>query len=151
MSASNNDAPVGQNPYTDPPPIEHRRFAEDPVPPGEASFQQIMQGRGAPAPRPGFEHEQIAVERPPDTPPDAALISPAMTVADLLALPTEQQEAALEQLRTQQAALAEQRRIMAEEFPPNADPPNPQQGSGTGVQQMPPAAPGTVIAGDEPV
>ena len=61
---------VGQNPYTDPPPVADRRFYEDPVPKSAADFATIMQGRGAPAPRPGHEDEQQAVARPPDSPPE---------------------------------------------------------------------------------
>ena len=52
---------IGQNPYTDPPTMAHRRFYEDPVPAHAASEQQVLQGRGAPAPYP-----TEAVDRPWD-------------------------------------------------------------------------------------
>lgn len=114
------DPAFGQNPYTDPPPIEYRRFHEDPVPRNAVDFATIMQGRGAAAPRPGYEHEQQYVPRPEDTPSGTA-VSPSMTVAELFAMPEDQQQAAIEDLKARAAAFAEQRAKLAEEFPTNPD------------------------------
>lgn len=100
---------VGQNPYTDPPPIADRRFHEDPVPKSSADFATIMQGRGAPAPRPGHEDEQQAVGRPPDSPPE----DPA-AVADAQA--------------RRAAALAAQAQQMRDEFPEQQPEPAPAAG-----------------------
>jgi len=119
------DPEVGQYPYTQPPPIEQRRFHEDPKPWDAALFTQIMQGRGAPPPRPGYEHQQRAVGRPDDTPSDLA-VSGGMTVAELLAMPAEEAQQAIDALREQAAALAEQRRILAEELQPDEPAPAPE-------------------------
>lgn len=97
------DPNVGQNPYTDPPPIEQRRFHEDPVPQSDADFRQIMQGRGAPAPRPGYEHEQQAVGRPEDTPnEDPAEV--AQDQADRVKALQQQQEQLREELKQEPSA-----------------------------------------------
>ena len=119
------DPPIGQHPYTDPPPPERRRFYEDPKPPEEASNAQVMQGRGAPPPYPGAEHQQQAVERPPE-PAAGEVHSTSMTVGQLLALPVEQQNAILEAMRLQ-----------AGPIPPPPLAPNSQQGT-AGMVGTPP-------------
>lgn len=127
MSGSKDDPTIGQHPYTDPPPIEQRKFHEDPRPPGDALFTQVMQGRGAPAPRPGHEYEQQAVARPEDT-PSVTEVSPNMTVAELLLLPPEEAKAAIDSLTAQTSALAEQRQQLADELmpPEREEPPKPE-------------------------
>lgn len=195
---------VGQNPYTDPPPMERRRFYEDPQPPNEASEQQVLQGRGEPAPYPADEPyergwqperypDQQSAQRPEDSaqPSVAESLGSGMTLARLFALPREQQDTIIEQLRAQHDAPGgafealqgiareeqEQRSQTASRAnasqpsqPSGENPdwdwseerrqwvparrrqpsPNPQQGSGAGVQRMAPASPGTVIAGEHP-
>ena len=123
MSGSSSTPQTGPNPYTDPPPIEQRRFYEDPIPPENASFAQVMQGRGAPAPRAGYEHEQQEAARPEDSKPDVS-VSPGTTVAELLAMPADQQTAALAAIKAQAEALAAQQQMLAEELapPPPAEP-----------------------------
>jgi hypothetical protein len=98
------DTGLGHHPYTDPPPLQRRRFYEDPRPVGAASEQQVLQGRGAPPPYPPdaqFDRawdprrypDQAGTMRPSDTPqPSEAEASGAMTFANFLALPVEQQD-----------------------------------------------------------
>jgi hypothetical protein len=95
---------LGQHAYTEPPPMARRRFYEDPRPVGAASEQQVLQGRGAPPPYPPDAQadrmweprrypDQAATLRPSDTPqPSEAEASGAMTFANFLALPIEQQD-----------------------------------------------------------
>jgi hypothetical protein len=134
------DPEIGQYPYTRPPPIEQQRFHEDPKPWDAALFTQIMQGRGAPPPRPGYEHQQRAVPRPDDTPSDVA-VSGGMTVAELLAMPGEAAQQAIDALREQAAALAEQRKILAEELRPDEPAPPPEPPPPTPPPHTPPPAP----------
>jgi len=102
---------VGQQPYTDPPPMALRRFYEDPKPPGAATEQQVLQGRGAPAPYPPLEPpqrewnprrfpDQMDVPRPADSAqPNEYEANTTMTLAQFLALPREQQDKILSQAR----------------------------------------------------
>jgi hypothetical protein len=100
---------TGQNPYTDPPPLSRRRFYEDPKPPTDASEEQVLQGRGAPAYyppdappsrpwNPRLYHDQADTPRPEDSKapePRAA----QMTVEQLVRLPQEEQEKVLQSAR----------------------------------------------------
>jgi hypothetical protein len=100
-------AAIKQETQSRPAPRERRgdgRFYEDPRPVGAASEQQVLQGRGAPPPYPPdaqFDRawdprrypDQAGTMRPSDTPqPSEAEASGAMTFANFLALPVEQQD-----------------------------------------------------------
>jgi hypothetical protein len=148
----------GQNPYTDPPPMSRRRFYEDPVPLYAATEQQVLQGRGQPAPYPADAaperawspnryEDQKAMPRPADSPQPSEYESRDFTVAELLSLPRHQQDKILEDMRRSRSG--NQQQNPGAPTAANAKP-NPQQGDGSGVQSMAPASPGTMTASEEP-
>lgn len=162
---------IGQNPYTDPPPLARRRFYEDPRPIGQASEEQVLQGRGAPAyyppdaPNPSREwnprryRDQAETPRPADSPQPSDPRAAQMTVEQLARLPEDEQEDIL-------AAARETAGVGAPEFRPtketlDAEDEAAKQGEtlrqqqtqqalaqrGGGVPQMGPATPGTLTSG----
>jgi hypothetical protein len=166
---------VGQNPYTDPPPMNRRRFLEDPVPRGDATEAQVLQGRGAPPPYPADAKaerrwdprrypDQMDVPRPSDSPQPSEWESSNLTLAQLIALPQEEQERILREAResssigrvpeyqpTRATIEAEDRRLrelervrLEQEQRMNA------ARASSGVPSMGPATQGTVLAGEGP-
>jgi hypothetical protein len=147
LEARDAAAEVGQHPYTDPPPMHRRRFAEDPVPLSDAGEQQVLQGRGNPAPYPTDDQgrawqpdrypDQAAMPRPLDTPQpsQAEAMGSGLTFAQFLAFPPDQQDRLLAEGRARQAG----------------SPQAPMQATAApspGVTRMAPAYSGTALAGE---
>jgi len=162
---------VGQHPYTDPPPMARRRFYEDPVPVGQATEQQVLQGRGAPPPYPPdaqFDRawdprrypDQAATMRPSDspTPTEAEARGGSFTFGQFMALPIEEQDRLLGEARqnapfkvpeyrpTSEVLAEEDRRREESEKLQREAAAQREARQSQGVQSMAPATPGTVTA-----
>jgi hypothetical protein len=161
---------VGQNPYTDPPPMAQRKFYEDPRPLDQATDAQVLQGRGAPPYDPAHEPrqrpwnpdrfpDQAAAPRPADTPSDGAGVLD-YTLAMLIALPHDEQERILAEARkadtsgrppeyTTQPAQPPQRPAASPQPLPSPPPYRPGEahpGTPGGVGRMDKAHEGTVLS-----
>jgi hypothetical protein len=102
---------IGQNPYTDPPPLARQRFYEDPKPIADATEEQVLQGRGAPAYyppdapypsrvwNPRRYPDQAETPRPADTPQPTDARAASMTVEQLVRLPDDEQQKILDSAR----------------------------------------------------
>lgn len=164
---------VGENPYTDPPPMTRRRFYEDPVPRSEASAEQVLQGRGAPPPYPadaGHDRQwdprryedQMDVPRPSDSPQPSEWEASRLTLAELIALPQQEQERILGEARKQgsigrvpeykptRVSIEEEDRQLRELERVRLERQQQANAARGGVPSMAPATPGTALAGDQP-
>ncbi|HEV8502932.1 MAG TPA: hypothetical protein VGR63_15260 [Casimicrobiaceae bacterium] len=163
---------IGQNPYTDPPTMAHRRFYEDPMPRGEASEQQVLQGRGAPAPYPTEAldrpwaprrfPDQLETMRPNDTPqPGWIEANGALTLAQFAALPRQEQDRILGEMRNAsigrppeyqptRVSIEEEDRRTAELERVRREADRDRREREGERLSMAPAAPGTVTAGEGP-
>jgi hypothetical protein len=163
---------IGQNPYTDPPTMAHRRFYEDPVPRGAASEQQVLQGRGAPPPYPTEAldrpwdprryPDQLETMRPADSPqPSWIEVNGALTLAQFAALPQQEQDRIMGELRNTSIGKPPEyqptRVSIEEEDRRNAELDRVRREADRDRREregerlsMGPAAPGTVTAGEGP-